>query len=143
MKAPDNLERAGLFTHSRRGWTLLATGMETKNGMLTGRMTQTLGEVAVVVDDTPPTLSRVSIRQGRQAYPVISFRFDDGFAGIEYNELKMYIDEKVVVPEVDGEHKRATYETRKPLDKGTHLLTLRVKDKLGNQREFTKRFTVR
>jgi hypothetical protein len=143
MRAADGNEKAGLFAHSRRGWTLLSGGKETVSGMFTGRMTQTLGEVSIVVDDTPPSLSRVSIRQGRQAYPVISFRFDDGFAGIEYDELKMYIDEKPVVPEVDGEHKRAVYETRNPLDKGSHLLAIRVMDKLGNLREFTKRFTVR
>jgi len=143
MRSPDNEEKAGLFSYTRRGWTLLAAGTEPNNGIFTGRLTQTLGEVTIVSDNTPPSISRVSIKQTRQAYPVISFRFDDGFAGIEYDELKMYIDERIVVPEVDGEHERAVYQTRQPLDKGNHLLTIRATDKLGNLREFTKRFTVR
>ena len=143
MRSSNNQEKAGLFAHTRRGWTLLASGTETSNGFITGRLTQTLGEVSIVADNTPPSISRVSIKQTRQAYPVISFRFDDGFAGIEYDELKMYIDERIVVPEVDGEHERAVYQTRQPLGKGSHLLTIRATDKLGNLQEFKKRFTVR
>jgi hypothetical protein len=143
MDSTSHRRPSGLFAHSRRGWTLLASAGTEGGHMLTGRMTQVLGEISIVADNTPPSISHVNIRQQRQAYPAVSFRFDDGFAGIEYNELKMYIDDRIVIPEVDGEHQRAVYQTMEPLGKGTHILTIRIKDKLGNQREFTRKFTVR
>jgi len=140
----DRMDRnAGLMIHSRTGWNLIGLPKDFHNGMVTGRISQMLGETGVLSDSTAPILTGFRIRQGRQAFPEISFRFDDGFSGIEYEALKMYIDETPVIPEVDGEHNRAAYRCNRPLAKGPHVVTIRARDRFGNSRELRKEFSVR
>jgi len=55
----------------------------------------------------------------------------------------MYIDSVVVIPEIDGEHRRAVYQVNDPLERGSHHLTIRITDKMGNTSEVERRFTVR
>jgi hypothetical protein len=108
---------------------------------LTGRVMRILGSVAVLTDVTPPSISRLSISQGSR--PTISFRYGDDLSGVEYNEFKMYIDGAVVIPEIDGEHRRAIYRVSDPLARGSHHLTIRIKDKMGNTGEVEHGFIVR
>ncbi|MDH4068835.1 MAG: M23 family metallopeptidase [Ignavibacteria bacterium] len=143
MRADSIGGNAGLMVHTRTGWKLLARQSSLRNSYLTGRIRQMLGEIGIIRDDVPPILTGLRIRQRRQAFPEISFRFDDGFSGIEYEELKMYIDDTLVIPEIDGEHNRAVYHPSKPLGNGTHHLTIRAMDRLGNSKELRKQFTVR
>jgi hypothetical protein len=55
----------------------------------------------------------------------------------------MYIDGVVHIPDVDGEHRRAFYRPPVPLSRGPHLLTILLKDNLGNPTTGERRFTVR
>jgi len=143
VRTDGSPRKRGLFLHNRRGWEMLASGDDALDGILSGLVTQTLGEVGIFTDSIPPAISRVEIRQPRKGVPDISFRFSDDFSGIEYDELKMYIDGEVAIPEIDGEHRRARYHATDPLTQGSHLLTIRVKDKLGNTAEIERRFSVR
>jgi hypothetical protein len=106
-------------------------------------VSQTLGEVGLFADSLAPTISRVECRQLRSGNTHVSFRFADDFSGIEYRELKAYIDGELCIPEIDGEHHRATYETTTPLSPGSHLLKILVRDKLGNTTEIERQFTTR
>ena len=54
----------------------------------------------------------------------------------------MYIDGEFVVPEIDGEHHRASYIAQEPLAKGTHLLTIRMKDKMGNSVDLQRQIDI-
>jgi hypothetical protein len=135
--------RRGLFAHSRRGWTLLSDGNEPSTGILTGRLTRTLGEVGLIADTTPPVVSRLTIREIRNRRVSVSFRVGDNFSGIEYQELKVYIDDTIVIPEIDGEHRRVTYQGTEQLDRGSHLLVIHIKDRLGNFSEVRREFNIR
>ena len=110
---------------------------------MNGTISQTLGDLAIRSDDTPPNISRLSITRLSSRRPNISFRYGDNFSGVEYHELKTYIDSVAVIPEVDGEHHRATYVAPHPLERGSHRLTIRIQDKMGNTNVTERQFKVR
>jgi hypothetical protein len=97
----------------------------------------------IKTDDVPPNISRLSIRQASSRRPVISFRYGDNLSGVEYQELKMYIDGVAVIPEVDGEHHKAIYTAARPLERGSHQLTIRIMDRMGNSNVLERTFSVR
>ena len=140
MNAPLSSEKKGLFFRGRGGWDLLTS--EVSNGKFTTEITKTLGELAILTDETPPSISRVRISRTSGGRPSISFGFGDNLSGVEYNELKMYIDGEFVIPEIDGEHRRVSYQVNNPLQRGPHHLTISVRDRMGNSREVVQRFTI-
>lgn len=133
----------GLFFSGISGWELLDHSSDGSKRILTGVVTRTLGDLTVKTDETPPNISRLSMRRASSGRPTISFRYGDNLAGVEYQELKMYIDGVAVIPEVDGEHHRATYTATRPLERATHQLTIRMKDKMGNSNSVERQFSVR
>jgi hypothetical protein len=133
----------GLFFRSGHTWNFLSNTFQNVQKMFTARLTHTLGDLAIRVDDTPPAVSRLSITGTGRGRPRISFRFRDDRSGIEYEGLKMYIDGVAVIPDIDGEHRRTTYEAPTPLAPGSHQLTIHLIDKMGNTREVERRFAVR
>jgi hypothetical protein len=138
--APDaGMQHQGLYFHGRSSRDFLASRLN--GSMLRGKITRTLGDLSLAVDDSPPSVSRlrVSASSGR---PVVSFRVSDYGSGIEYDELKMYIDGNVAIPEIDGEHRRVQYQASDPLGRGSHLLTIRLKDRAGNTSSVERRFSV-
>lgn len=132
----------GLFFSGIGGWELLDRTSETAKNVLVGTITRTLGELTLENDDTPPTIWRFSISRASRR-PTISFRFADNFSGVEYKELKTYIDGTVVIPEIDGEHRRVTYTPAQPLERGSHRLTIRIMDKMGNSNHVEHQFSIR
>jgi hypothetical protein len=84
----------------------------------------------------------ISIARASTRRPFISFRAGDDLSGVDYNEVKVYIDKVLAIPELDGENRRAFYQVTDPLSYGPHQLTIRLKDKLGNFTEVERRFTV-
>lgn len=132
--------RRGLFFRNEGKWEFIG-GRE--SGRTTGVLTRTLGEVALLVDDTPPVVTQIRITGSSGRRPVIRFRFDDAMAGIEYDELKAYIDSASVIPEIDGEHHRALLQPPEPLERGSHQLTIYLKDRMGNATTAERRFVLR
>lgn len=133
----------GLFFSGLGGWEMLDYSLDDTKKVLSGTITRTLGEISVRVDDTPPNISRLSISRTSSGRPVISFRYGDNFSGVEYKELKMYIDGVAVIPEVDGERHKATYKATRPLERGPHQLTVRIKDRMENGSVVERQFSVR
>ncbi len=130
----------GLFFRNGGQWEFIGGG---ESGLATGTMTRTLGEVALLTDDAPPVVSLISITGTSGRRPVIRFRFNDAMAGIEYDDLKAYIDNAVVIPEIDGEHHRALLQPPEPLERGSHQLTIHLKDRMGNATTAERRFVLR
>jgi hypothetical protein len=143
VKVAPTRTKLGLFFNGEGFLDLLATTRNSKSGVLEGRITRTLGELSVIEDETPPTISGVKISHASGGRPTISFRVSDNLSGVEYNELKMYIDGEMAIPEIDGEHRRAFYQVTDPLERGSHQLTIHLQDRMGNSREVVQRFTVR
>jgi hypothetical protein len=142
LKAPADFSRTGAFTRSGRSWTFLARLKPDSVGMATVRLHRFLGDVALIEDPVPPSIFAVSVH-GSSQKPSISFRFRDNLSGVEYKEVKVYIDKIVVIPEIDGEHRRAIAQPPSPLAKGSHRLTIHVSDRMGNRAEVERSFHVR
>jgi hypothetical protein len=141
FKGNPVIQHQGLYFRGRSSRELLASEQEEPGHRFHGKITRTLGELYLDVDDSPPSVSRlqVSARSGR---PVVNFRVSDYGSGIEYESLKMYIDKNVAIPEIDGEHRRVQYQASDPLERGYHLLTIRLKDRAGNSSSVERRFFV-
>jgi hypothetical protein len=132
----------GLFFAGLSGWELIDQSSDQNKRTFTGVITRTLGDVVVKTDDTPPNISRLSISRASSKRPTIMFRYGDNLSGVEYQELKTYIDGVPVIAEVDGEHHKATYTSARPLARGSHRLTIRIKDKMGNSNVVERRFLI-
>jgi hypothetical protein len=111
-------------------------------GMATVELHHFLGDVALIDDAVPPSIFALSVGGGGPK-PSISFRFRDNLSGVEYNEVMVYIDGIMVIPEIDGEHRRATAQPLSPLARGSHRLTIRVSDHMGNKAEVERQIHVR
>lgn len=133
----------GLFFNGFGSEELLDVAGDPPKSILTGRITRTLGELYLDEDHSSPGISRLNISRTSGGKPLISFRYGDSGSGVDYKELKMYIDGVIAVPEIDGEHHRAFHNVTSPLDRGSHHLTIRIKDRLGNSSEVERKFTVR
>jgi hypothetical protein len=142
IRAPGAGERSGMFVRRRRGWSLFGRGPADSAGYIWGTLTRALGDVAVLPDASPPLLHSVTVDRRNDRRPVISFRWNDDRAGVDYQSLKLYIDSVLCIPEVDGEHRRAVYRPPAPLPRGPHLLTILLKDNLGNPTTVDRRFVV-
>jgi hypothetical protein len=105
-------KRRALFFRPRGRWELIGGA---GNDRLTGSVTGTLGDLSVMTDQTPPAVSMITIKPVHSRKPTIRFHFADDLAGVEYEELKTYIDHVIVIPELDGEHRRAVYQVATPL----------------------------
>jgi len=136
-------EGEGLYFTGLSGWELLDMASDQGKKIFTGTITRTLGGLIIKSDEIPPNISRLSISRASSGRPTFSFRYGDNLSGVEYKELKTYIDGVVIIAEVDGEHHRATYASPRPLERGSHRLTIRIKDKMGNSNVVERLFSVR
>lgn len=130
----------GMFFRNGGSWEFIGSGDSVPT---TGSITRTLGDVALLTDDAPPAVSQIRITGTSGRRPLIRFRFSDAMAGIEYDDLKVYIDSAVVIPEIDGEHHRAQVQPPESLERGSHQLTIHIQDRMGNATTAERRFVLR
>jgi len=122
-------------------WRLLGGQGIEADGARSARLTRFLGDVALIPDTEPPSVSMLQIRNPRQ--PRITFRYGDDRSGVDSHALKTYIDGEFVIPEIDGEHRRVVIHSTGPLSRGSHRLTIHLTDQLGNARVTERSFSVR
>ncbi len=142
VKQPSKMNHAGIYTRSGTSWTFLSRANPDSAGYVPARLRRFLGDIALMQDSIPPTIYRVRI-SGTDRQPLISFRFRDNLSGVEYKEVKLYIDATMIIPEIDGEHHRATAQPTSPLSRGSHRLSIRLADKMGNSVLYERAFRVR
>lgn len=133
-------EYSGLFYQGRGSGMRLLTAEE-RDGKFSSSITRSFGDLGVLIDSRPPEVSRLVTP--RTPLGKISFRVSDNLSGVEYKELKLYINDIPVIPEIDGEHRRVVYQLEEPLKRGTHSLTILLKDRMGNTSEVRRTFGVR
>jgi hypothetical protein len=134
--------RQAIFTRSGGDWSLLARPGNPESGLLTARLTDWLGSLALLTDNAPPLISNFRFLHRKRSETLAMFRVWDELSGVDYKELKVYIDGKFVVPEVDGEHRRVTVVAPGGLTRGSHRLQVRVQDNLGNPSFLERGFVV-
>jgi len=141
LRSPAATASTGLFLRRRGAWSLI--GRPAGDGTLRGTIYREAGEITAMADTTPPSISGLTVSVPRRGVPLITFRYSDDLSGIDYDELKVYLDGQAVIPEVDGEHRRVRYQSEQVLAYGTHHVSIRVKDRLGNLRTQDHRFVLR
>jgi hypothetical protein len=137
LRPPGVDSTEGLYFRGRGRWVLLGRHA---GGSWQGELQERFGAVAVLPDDTAPEVYQLRITGG--ARPRIAFRFRDDRAGVDYGEAKLYIDMMAVIPELDGEHRRAVYQAHERLAPGTHEVVIRLADNMGNTRSVRRTFSV-
>lgn len=133
---------SGLFFRSNGGWIFQTDRPDAGGRFLTATLTRTLGELAVLSDNEPPKLGRLRL-VSRNRGVFVGFRYSDNLSGVDTDEIKLYIDGKLVIPEIDGEHRQVWYQSDTALDRGKHTLTLSVRDRMKNETELSKVFHVK
>ena len=143
VHSDKNDPQQALYVRQRgSNWRLLSKDRE--GSYFIGRLDRALGSVAVLRDTKPPAVRRLSFPSRHSKLPhIISFSVRDDLSGVENKDLKLYIDNKFVIPEIDGEHRRVVNRLPEPLARGKHSLRILLKDRLGNSSELRKTFSVR
>jgi len=137
-KAPGQ----ALYVSNRDRWNMIRT--ETlPDGTLRGRMRRMVGDLTVLSDTTAPTIGRLRVQQRSGRRLSVSFGFDDNLSGVDYESMKLYVDDRFRVPEIDGEHDRAVFLSAEQLSTGPHRVTISLSDELGNTTSVEKTITIR
>jgi hypothetical protein len=134
--------RLALYVGARDRWTKIRTEAM-PDGTLRGRMRRTLGDLTVLSDTTAPAIGRVRVQQRPGRKLLVSFGFDDNLSGVDYDTMKLYLDGRFRVPEIDGEHHRAVFLSAEPLSVGPHRVTISFSDELGNTTSVERTITIR
>jgi hypothetical protein len=139
---PSHNEHWGLYYRGRSGWVFQTADLDSGATTFSTVLNSTLGEVGLFRDDTPPTIGRLrtSVRNGNIA---LAFRYHDNLSGVDTDEIKLYIDNTLVIPEIDGEHRLVSYSGTEPMQRGKHQLKITVKDRTKNETSITRTFQVR
>jgi len=142
LKKPSAMQHAGVYTRDESSWEFHSHAKADANGWVTVRLRRFLQDIAIREDSRPPEVYRLRIQEGNRR-PQISFRFRDNLSGVEYEEVKVYIDKRMVIPEIDGERRRAVAQPETALTRGPHQLTIHLADRMGNSAHFERSFRVR
>ena len=132
----------GIYTKVTGDWRFQTTTLDADGKYLSAKFIRTLGEVALFEDNQPPTISRVRV-QVRNQKPFIIFRYHESMSGFNDDKFRMYLDEELVIPEIEWENHRVWYQSEEKLEKGTHSLKIIIADKTGNTNEFKSSFRIR
>jgi hypothetical protein len=143
VRARHRSATQGLFFSKVERWSLISPTPDSTGMTYTATVRRTLGNVAILSDDSPPMVSALKITGLSGSRPAFSFRYEDDLAGVDYETFKTYLDSTIVIPEIDGEHHRAFQRCTDPLQRGSHLLTIHLSDLLGNATTVERRFIVR
>jgi hypothetical protein len=132
----------GLFFRANGGWVFQTDQPDTGGKTISTTLTRTLGELAILRDDQEPTIGRLRVGS-RKGIVSLSCRYRDNLSGVDTDEIKVYIDGKLVIPEVDGEHHLVSYTGEEQLNHGKHQVKISMKDRMKNQSVVSRTFTVR
>jgi len=105
-----------------------------------------LSAYALLEDTLPPEISKVSTFSGKRIKdrrPKITAVVRDDLSGIGSDQdVLVEIDEEWMIPEYDPEKKILSTRPISPLTLGKHLLTISVKDRVGNETKIERNFFV-
>ncbi len=105
-----------------------------------------MGQFAIIKDTEPPQVKKINPSDGKtisNSYPRISSIISDNLSGIENHEnIKVYLDDRWLIPEYDPELELLKTYPEKRLKDGRHELKIIVSDRVGNSRTVNSHFFV-
>jgi hypothetical protein len=135
-------KKTGLYYRGWRGWTFQTDTLDNNRNYYSAVLSRTLGDVALLHDEQPPGIGRVRIIPKKNTVN-ISFRYIDNLSGVDPDEIKIYIDDRLAIPEIDGEHRYVTCVPDFPLESGKHRAKIVVKDMAKNESSIERVFKIR
>jgi hypothetical protein len=135
-------DHSALYFRSTAGWIFQTSKLDSGRKSFSTTLTRTLGEVAILQDDESPLIGRLRILP-RSGKVFISFRYYDNLSGVDTDEIKMYIDNNMIIPEIDGERRSVWYQADERINRGRHTLSVTIKDRQKNEASVTRAFTVK
>jgi hypothetical protein len=132
----------GLYYRGRSGWIFQTSTIDSGRNTLSTTLKTTLGDIALFRDNTPPNIGRLRTSLHDRNIS-ISFRYFDNLSGVDTDEIKLYIDNTLVIPEIDGEHHSVAYSSELPLEHGKHQIKILAKDRSKNETSLTRIVQVR
>jgi hypothetical protein len=135
-------QKTGIYFRLNGGWVFQSSTVDSNTNALSAILTRTLGDISLLRDENPPSFGRIKV-SAPKGYLNISFRYYDNLSGVDTDEIKMYIDDVPIIPEIDGEHHRAFYYGNTPISKGKHQLRISIKDKVKNSNEYARSLVVK
>ncbi len=132
----------GLYFRGNGGWVLHASTPDESREYFTTSLNRTLGELAIFKDEQAPSIGRLRFNQAK-GFVNGNFRYSDNLSGVDFDELKIFVDDKIIIPEIDGEKRRVWFQSTERLSAGKHTLTITMKDRMKNEAKMTKLFTVK
>ena len=144
IPVPSDAEKRhlGLYFRPAGNWILQSAHVDQGLQSISTTLTRILGDLAVLRDDEPPTIGRLRV-QPHNGKLFVSFRYYDNLSGVDTDEIKLYIDDKPAIPEIEGEHRRAWYQSDERLERGKHSLKVVLKDKMKNEFEVSRNFSIK
>ncbi len=139
---PDIGEKHGLFFRGNGGWVFQTATPDADKKYFSTTLTRTLGELAIFKDEAPPSIGKVRVIQSK-GFVGGSFRYSDNLSGVDFNELKVTIDDQIVIPEIDDEHHYTSFRTIEPLKAGKHTLVITMRDRMKNESKVSRVITVK
>ena len=127
-----------------KGWKFMS---DTREGnIFTGKIGSSTC-VAVLSDILVPYIKPLAPKPGGKINgkrPLLKAFVEDKGSGISgSNSISMSIDSITIYGEYDFEAHTVSYRLKNPLKPGTHTVSVTVKDKVGNEKERSWKFTVR
>lgn len=129
-----------LYVRDNHRFEMRPTAYDSTTRYVSATVTQTLGDVALLIDTIPPVITSLSFKI-HQKRPTVQFHVHDDRSGIDAKTIKTYIDGMFVIPEID-DRLRVVSAGEQPLEKGTHQYTIVAQDRMGNRTTLTRSFTV-
>ena len=126
-------------------WSYAGKDLDTLEGTVTGRV-RYLSTYALLEDTLPPTVERTSIRPGveiENKKPKVTALVRDDLSGTgEDDDMEIRIDGVWLIAEYDVDHSVLSARPMRALTPGEHTLTIRARDRAGNETKITRQFFV-
>lgn len=104
------------------------------------KVTKFLSEFMVRQDEAPPVISSLSVRYSG-GFLRVRFGLRDYLSGLNIDALRMTIDERLLIGELDSDKRQVYFNERVDLQPGKHVLRIESRDRAGNIAEVVRRFT--
>ncbi len=105
------------------------------------KRTTMLGEYVILSDKKPPEINnwRNNKSFSKTSY-LFNFKVSDNLSGIDANKIAVYLDDVRIFPAYDPEKRTVSFYnyTESKIEKGKHIVSIDITDRVGNYAGYTK-----
>lgn len=130
-----------IYFYNKGKWIFQRQEIDDESGYLNAKFVKTLTDVALLRDTNEPTVTSLKI-SAKNRNVKISFKYRDDLSGIDYYKFRMYINDELIIPEINEEKRTILYVGDKRYPKGNYQLKISIADKAGNINKIIKNFKI-